>query len=423
MGEDENEKGGSSSSSSTPQDDANNTAIELIVEADEEKDGLNAWLQVLGAFVLNLNTWQTFYQLQLLNTESSSDIAWIGSTQAFLLFLVSMVAGPLFDAGRLRSLLWVGSGLLVVGMFLVSITHQYWQVFLTQALMMGLGFGCLYLPAPAVVSQYFHKSTALAIGASSAGSALGGVIYPIVFNQLQPRIGFPWAVRVLGFILLATSLVPMLVMRSRAPPRPMQGLVDRTAFRDAPYLLLNLGLFFGFMGLYVIFYYIQLLALARTSVSSTLADYLLVIINGSSLFGRLIPGYYADRIGSINVQTTVALMSAILTFCLLAIRDTPGLIVFSVLYGFAAGAFMGLPAAGVVSLSADKSKIGTRLGMTLLLVGIGVLVSSPIAGAILGEEQNWVGLIVWCGVLLVASSVSMAASRIVKVGPVLTRVS
>ncbi|KAK7741826.1 hypothetical protein SLS53_004891 [Cytospora paraplurivora] len=397
----------------------------------EKEEGLNAWLQVLGAFVLNLNTWgmmnaygafQTFYQLHLLHAQTSSDIAWIGSTQAFLLFLVSMVARPLFDAGHLRSLLWVGSGLLVVGMFLVSITHQYWQVFITQALMMGLGFGCLYLPAPAVVSQYFHKSTALAIGASSAGSALGGVIYPIVFDQLQPRIGFPWTVRVLGFILLATSLVPMLVMRSRAPPRPMQGLVDRTAFRDAPYLLLNLGLFFGFMGLYVVFYYIQLLALARTTVSSTLADYLLVIINGSSLFGRLIPGYYADRIGSINVQTSVALMSAILTFCLLAIRDTPGLIVFSVLYGFAAGAFMGLPAAGVVSLSADKSKIGTRLGMTLLLVGIGVLVSSPIAGAILGEDQNWVGLIVWCGVLLVASSVSMAASRIVKVGPGLTRV-
>lgn len=211
-------------------------------------------------------------------------------------------------------------------------------------------------------------------------------------------------------------------MKSRAPPRPTRGLVDRTSFRDAPYLLLNLGLFFGFMGLYVIFYYIQLLALARTTVSSTLANYLLVIINGSSLVGRLVPGYYADKIGSINVQTSVALMSTILTLCLLAIRNTPGLVVFSVLYGFAAGAFMGLPAAGVVSLSADKSKIGTRLGMTLAFVGFGVLVSNPIAGAILGQDQNWVGLIVWCGVLLFASSVSMAASRIIKVGPGLTKI-
>ncbi|KUI63432.1 Riboflavin transporter MCH5 [Cytospora mali] len=293
---------------------------------------------------------------------------------------------------------------------------------LDAAAVMRLGFGCLYLPAPAVVSQYFHKNTALAMGASSTGSALGGVIYPIVFEQLQPRIGFAWTTRVLGFILLATSLVPVLVMKSRAPPRPTRGLIDWAAFRDMPYLLLNLGVFFGFMGLYIVFYYIQLLALARTTVSSTLADYLLVIINGSSLAGRLIPGYYADRIGSINVQTSVALMGAILTFCLLAIQDAAGLVVFSVLYGFAAGAFMGLPAASVVSLSVDKSKIGTRLGMTLAFVGFGVLVSNPIAGAILGQDQDWVGLVMWCGMLLVASSVSLAASRIVKVGPGLTRI-
>lgn len=116
---------------------------------------------------------QTFYQLDFLSAHSSSQIAWIGSTQAFLLFLVSIVAGPVFDAGHLRSLLWTGSAALVIGAFLVSITRQYYQVLLTQGILMGLGLGCLYLPAPAVVSQYFDKHAALAIGASSTGSALG----------------------------------------------------------------------------------------------------------------------------------------------------------------------------------------------------------------------------------------------------------
>lgn len=116
---------------------------------------------------------QTYYQLDRLSSYSSSTIAWIGSTQAFLLFLVSVVAGPVFDAGYLRALLLIGLVLVVVGMELVSVTSQYWQVFLTQAVMMGLGFGCLYLPAPAVVSQYFHKHTALAMGVSSMSAALG----------------------------------------------------------------------------------------------------------------------------------------------------------------------------------------------------------------------------------------------------------
>ncbi|RYP43332.1 hypothetical protein DL770_011724 [Monosporascus sp. CRB-9-2] len=395
------------------------------------KEDLFAWIQVLGAFILNLNTWglmnsygafQTFYQLDMLRGNTSSSIAWIGSTQAFLLFLVSLVTGPLFDAGHLRWLLWIGSGLLVVGMFLASITSAYWQVFLTQALMTGLGFGCLYLPAPAVVSQYFHAGTALAMGASSTGSAIGGIIYPVVFNQLQPRVGFGWATRVLGFILLVTSVVPVFLMKSKAPPRPSRGLIDRSAFRDAPYLFLNLGLFFGVMGFYIIFYYVELLGLARTDVSPTLASYLLVIINAASLLGRLIPGYYADQVGTINVQTAVAFASTVLTFCLLAIRAAAALVVFTVLYGFMAGAFMGLPAAAVVSLSPDKSKIGTRLGMTLAFVGFGILVSNPIAGAILGDGGNWVGLTVWCAALLAASAGSLVLSRILKVGPGLTKV-
>ena len=239
------------------------------------------------------------------------------------------------------------------------------------------------------------------------------MIYPIIFTQLHPSIGYGWATRVIAFIILGTSLIPLAVMNSKTPATTRRGLFDPLALKDLPYILFHFGLLFGFMGLYIIFYYIQLYGLLEDSVASNLAFYLLVIINASSIPGHLIPNFYADKMGSINVQTLVAWISALLTFCLIAIKSAPGLIVYSVLYGFFAGAFMGLPAAGVARLSSDHGKIGTRLGMTLAFVGFGVLVSNPIAGAILGENRNWVGL---CGTLLAVSGTSMAASRIVKVG-------
>ncbi|KAL2377574.1 hypothetical protein RJZ90_006623 [Blastomyces dermatitidis] len=173
------------------------------------------WMEVLGAFCLNLNTcvFQAFYELDLLATRSSSDISWIGSTQAFLMFIISMIVGPIVDAGYLRLLLGIGSLLTVLGIFMTSLCNEYWQVFLAQAITMGLGFGYLYVPTPTIVSQYFHTSTTLAMGASSAGGAL-----------------------------------------------------DRTAFKDVPYILLNIGLIFGFMGFYIIFYYIELYAHQESSV-------------------------------------------------------------------------------------------------------------------------------------------------------------
>jgi predicted MFS family arabinose efflux permease len=205
-------------------------------------------------------------------------------------------------------------------------------------------------------------------------------------------------------------------MKTRTSTRTRRSLVDSSALKDVPYILFNCGLLFGFMGIYVIFYYIELYALLESNVAPTLANFILVIVNASSILGRLIPPFYADKMGSINVQTAVALICALLTFCLIAIANLPGLIVFSLLYGFFAGTFMGLPAAGVARLSGDHSTIGTRLGMTLTFVGLGVLVSNPIAGAILGEERNWIGLICWCGTLLAVSGASMWASRVAKVG-------
>jgi MFS family permease len=127
---------------------------------------LRGLMNAFGAF-------QTFYQLDLLATKSAADISWIGSTQSFLMFIVSVIAGPIVDAGHLKLLLALGSLLTILGMFMTSLCTTYWQVFLAQAVTTGLGSGYLYVPAPTIVSQYIHARTALAMGASSAGSALG----------------------------------------------------------------------------------------------------------------------------------------------------------------------------------------------------------------------------------------------------------
>jgi predicted MFS family arabinose efflux permease len=73
--------------------------------------------------------------------------------------------------------------------------------------------------------------------------------------------------------------------------------MDHTTVGGAPYMLLNLGLIFGMMDFYIAFHYIELLALDRAYIPSSLTEYLLVIINLSFLSGRIIAGYYAGRIG------------------------------------------------------------------------------------------------------------------------------
>ena len=117
--------------------------------------------------------YQTYYESQKLGQESESNIAWIGSLQGGLLLIVCFFAGPVYDAGYFKTLIYTGAILNVVGMMMTSICKNYWQTVLAQGVAVGVGSGLLYLPGASVISQYFEKKRALAFGIAAVGSNVG----------------------------------------------------------------------------------------------------------------------------------------------------------------------------------------------------------------------------------------------------------
>jgi MFS family permease len=93
--------------------------------------------------------------------------------QAWLLIIVGVLSGPLFDRGYFRSMLYVGNFLVVLGIMMLSLCKEYWQVFLAQGVCMGLGAGLLYIPSLALVSIWFDRKRALAMGVVMSGIAVG----------------------------------------------------------------------------------------------------------------------------------------------------------------------------------------------------------------------------------------------------------
>ena len=244
----------------------------------------------------------------------------------------------------------------------------------------------------------------------------GGIIYSAVFRQLQPRIGFGWATRAIAFIQLAALIVPIIWMKPRIPPTTFRRLLDWKLLNDKSFLLLMIGMLFGYTGIYVSFFYIQIYALAECNTSANLASYLLAITNAGSLFGRLLPNYFADDYtGPMNMHISFSVAAAFLTFCWIAIKNTPGLVIFSVLYGFFSGTFVTLGAPIVFSLTKDPSTVGTRLGMLTSMCGIGLLVGNPIAGAIL-DRGSWAGLQAWAGCVILAAAVLNSWARCTRYG-------
>lgn len=238
--------------------------------ADSVKGTINAF----GVF-------QTYYETNPLWHASPSNISWIGSIQAFLLLLVGVVSGPLYDAGYFRLLIAGGAFMIPFGFFMTSLCTSYWQTMLAQAFVIGIGNGLLFVPSVAVLPQYFTTHKSLANGIAASGSSFGGIIYPIVLRQLYPKIGFPWATRVLGFIALATAGSSFLIMRPRVMPKHKRHLTDLAAFKEPPYALFCLAMFFGFIG----FYGPSKLSCPSTPVGFSLLSFLALLFYVGAILG------------------------------------------------------------------------------------------------------------------------------------------
>jgi MFS family permease len=165
-----------------------------------------------------------------------ADFQQIGAIQAFMLLTVGAVAGPFYDRGHFRWLLVIGTFLVVFGHMMLSLCTEYWQCLLAQGFVIGMGAGCLFVPAIAIMPTYFSTKIGLALGIAASGSSTGGIIYPIMFSRLLDQVGFGWAVRILGFTVLVLQLIPILVMKMRVKPGKVRSIVDWTAFTDGPYV-------------------------------------------------------------------------------------------------------------------------------------------------------------------------------------------
>lgn len=167
--------------------------VKPVVQPD---GGTVAWLQVLSMFLVNLNNWglvnsfgifQAYYQETLLPQHSASSIAWIGTLQGALLLIVGVISGPLFDRGYFKVTLVTGSVGLVFAVMMLSLSTKYYQIMLTQGILLGISEGLLYIPSIALVPAWFKKNRGLAIGLSTGGGSIGGVLCEYPFRATTER--------------------------------------------------------------------------------------------------------------------------------------------------------------------------------------------------------------------------------------------
>lgn len=76
----------------------------------------------------------------------------------------------------------------------------------------GIGIYSIYMGVVNYLTDSYEKYAASALSAASLGRNVFGAFLPLATYQLFSRLGYGWAASLLGFIGLALSVVPVVLL-------------------------------------------------------------------------------------------------------------------------------------------------------------------------------------------------------------------
>ncbi|MDC6271400.1 MCT family MFS transporter [Acetobacter pasteurianus] len=370
-------------------------------EEDPDIDKGYAWV-VCGACVLfNFCTWgmnsgfAIYFANYLTNGTfegaTKMDYSYIGG----MAFGVGVVFSPLITVIQgyigFKNTLIIGNCLQFTALMLASWSRKLWQLYCTQGLMQSFGLAFLSIPAITVLPQWFKKKRVLAMGLSSAGSGLGGIVFNLGMQKVVDTKGVFWALRVQSIIGFGLTWIAIFLAKSKAAKHNIQfDFFNFSSCKTAGYWLVMLFVITCIFGYVIVLY---TLANFTTSLgySERQGSIVSAMVQVGSLFGRPVVGYLSDRYGAATLGSIVYYISGI--FCLamwIPARNYATVIIFALIMGSIMGSIYAI-FAPLIARIFGLQKMSIIFGQIWAIVGVAGLFS-PVIGVKLtkgsGAEVN-----------------------------------
>ncbi|KAJ3566841.1 hypothetical protein NP233_g6749 [Leucocoprinus birnbaumii] len=300
--------------------------------------------------------------------------AWSVVFGAFLIQFCT-ARGRLYDRGYMVSLLYGGSFVMSISLFMLSLAkeNQYAVVLVTQGICMGLGAGIASVPSFAIASQHFDKRRRTVLPLITMGVSVGATLSPILINNLLQRHNLPFqtVARIHAGIMTLFLIITCALVRPRLPPArnhaSLSGCFKKFA-KDKTYVMMTTGFtLFGFCQFYPLFF-LQLEA-RNHGFNREFTFYTLVILNSCSSAGRFLSALTAHRTRIDWMTIGSATVCGSIVFAFFRIDSAVSVVLVGIIYGFAFGVFVATMAPLVNILTDSPAELGLRLGIAFAWTG------------------------------------------------------
>lgn len=208
------------------------------------------------------------------------------------------------------------------------------------------------VPSQVLLANWFNRNRGKAMGVAYLGLGIGGALsQKFVAGPLIEAFGWRAALQIMGALILTVIPVALWILRDKPSdkgllPEPASA-VSREAvtgtltfgqlLAKAPFWLIAVGSFLSIAAIGSVNQHMKLLFLDADLAASRVADTTFVIL-ASSLLGRVITGWIADRFDKKAVMVAAYLLVALPVPLLYIVGQTGMPYVFGVAFGFGLGA-------------------------------------------------------------------------------------
>jgi len=315
---------------------------------------------------------------------------------------LTALAGFLVDRWGPRRLMFTGSLLLAIGLFILSRTNSLGMFYSAFVIIAVVSSTCVGTVPMTAVAHWFRRKVGLAIGIISCGSAFSGLLVPVIVKLIDT---FYWRTAVMIFSLGAlVLLMPLSLLIRHKPekygylpdgeandtvdsdkivPEPQQTEIDITAkqaFKGSTFWHITLALTCHLLILNAVITHVMpyLGSVGFTRSYSGLMASAIPII---SMTGRLGSGWLGDRFDKRWVTSGhfVMISLSMLLFSYVTPGETWSLILFLILFGFGYGGNWVMMAA-MTREYFGRRNFGTINGCMMGIMALGGISGPLLAG-------------------------------------------